>query len=98
MFYLQENCPVCKDGLIGLLRCSDGDTIVAMCDECYSIWGNPGAIHEPPFVAAPPEYLLPGKLVAVSGGATEWATLEEILRAGLGRFASADREFAGWVK
>ena len=38
MYYLEKNCSVCGDGILGFLRCSDGRTIVVMCEECSSVW------------------------------------------------------------
>lgn len=38
MISIKGACPVCGVGAIGFRLCSDGTTLVVMCDECDSIW------------------------------------------------------------
>ncbi|CAN7744941.1 MULTISPECIES: hypothetical protein [unclassified Variovorax] len=41
MLIVLAECPICRNGLIGIRRCSDGSTLVLMCDECESVWADP---------------------------------------------------------
>lgn len=40
-YHLETTCPICLNGWIGFWRCSDGETIILICDECDSIWADP---------------------------------------------------------
>lgn len=93
MFYLEDNCRICGDGLLGFLRCNDGRTVVLMCDECGSIWSSPSALGSPPIVVAAPYFFLPETDIAVSGDGAGWASMTEIFAAGLGQYASTEREY-----
>lgn len=93
MFYLKDSCRICGDGLIGFLRCNDGRTVVLMCDECGSIWRDPAIQSAPPIVVAPPHFFLPETNISVSGSGAGWASFSEILEAGMGQYASAEREY-----
>jgi hypothetical protein len=41
MLIVRVGCPICINGLIGIRRCSDGKSLVLMCDECESVWLDP---------------------------------------------------------
>lgn len=93
MFFLESSCPVCGDGLLGFLRCSDARTVVVMCEECASIWRAPGDVELAPIFVEPPHFLLPNSDIAVSGGISGWAALVEVQRAGYRQYASPEREY-----
>lgn len=93
MYYLDRNCSVCIDGMLGFRRCSDGKTLAMMCDECDSVWLGPEFTSELPIVTRSPEFLLPNSAISIVGGPAGWASLEEIVQAGFGRFASSDRRY-----
>ena len=93
MYYLESNCNICLEGALGFLRCSDGKTVVIMCDQCSSVWLRPEAINGPPVALEPPKFLLPDSPISTSGGASGWATLDEVRSAGMSAFAASDREY-----
>jgi hypothetical protein len=83
MFYMEGHCGFCRHGDVGFQRCSDGLTIVLMCDECDAVWLDPA--HRETAQALIPSMAtseLPGTPYAVAGGAAGWATLAEIEKAG----------------
>jgi hypothetical protein len=83
MHYIQKICPICNTGSIGFRRCSDGATIVLMCDECDSLWIIPNDILPGTVLyAQPPDYVVPGLACSISGGKAGWATIDEITDAG----------------
>lgn len=92
MYYLKKNCPICGDGILGFLRCSDGKKVVIMCDECNSVWLAPDEVQEQnPIYPEAPEFLLPDSKLSVSGGESGWASFEEIESAGMGNYAAGSR-------
>jgi hypothetical protein len=94
MFYLENNCPVCVDGILGFYKCSDNYTIVIMCEECNSVWLNPADIeNKEPIYPRSPEFNIPELNVSMSGGGSGWAAYEDITRAGMGNFVSYDRKY-----
>ncbi|WP_152525050.1 hypothetical protein [Marinobacter sp. C1S70] len=95
MYYLEKNCSVCGDGILGFLRCSDGRTIVVMCEECSSVWLTPDEVEDkyPLYPEAPRFFLLPNSNVSISGGDSGWASLEEISSAGMGDYADEGRSY-----
>lgn len=93
MFYLQKNCGVCRDGLLGFLLCSDAKTVVVMCEECSSVWLTPDELEQPPIVTEAPRYLLPESDVSISGGSARWASFQEIDDSGMSGYASREREY-----
>ena len=94
MFYLEESCPVCEDGILGFLKCSDGKTIVVMCEECCSVWLKPDEIGcEEPIYPQAPDFRLPNTDISVKGGGSEWAAYEEIIDIGFGVYVSKEREY-----
>lgn len=88
MFYARD-CPICgADGAVGFRMCSDGKTIVLVCDECDSVWLRPDQITgETLILASGPDLIIEGLgcSISVAHGA-HWATLDEIRAAGLERF------------
>lgn len=94
MYYLEESCSVCGDGILGFLRCSDGKKIVIMCEECNSVWLTPSEVEsESPIYPEAPEFLLPDSKISISGGNSGWASLEEIKSVGMGSYADERRIF-----
>ena len=86
---VEEDCPVCEDGL-GLVcfrRCTDGRTVVLLCDECGAVWLSPEAVTEEAALhPKAPRMLVPGKTCAVQGEGAGWATHEEVAAAGFSKF------------
>jgi hypothetical protein len=83
MLYVTETCPVCTAGNIGFRRCSDGVTIVLMCDECDSVWLDPARRSSADALApATFSFEVPGTACAVGRGQAGWATRAEVERAG----------------
>jgi hypothetical protein len=79
MFYLQNCCPVCQAGALGIRRCSDGQNLVVMCDECETVWASPESIATSNALDAPPPHFEVVELgVAIAGGSAAWATTAEI--------------------
>ena len=79
MLYIKKHCPFCKTGDIGFRMCSDGSTIVLMCDECESIWFSPGEIEIDTMVfSSPPEFLVPTLDCSALAGESRWATRDEV--------------------
>ncbi len=94
MYYLEKNCPVCQEGILGLLTCSDGEKVVIMCDECDSVWLSPEevAIQEPIY-PTPPDFFLPNSKISVSGGHSGWAQRDAIREAGMENYISEERKY-----
>lgn len=83
MQYVQIGCVVCLQGLLGILRCSDGKTLVVMCDECDTVWSNPWQLGpESALDAPPPAWLIADLGVAIAGDKAGWATSAEVAAAG----------------
>jgi len=79
MFYISETCPICRAGAIGFRTCSDGSTLVLMCNECDAVWTNPEAIaFETANFPSAPDYIVNELDCSISGGASEWATRDAI--------------------
>lgn len=85
MLYANGPCPMCEQGNVGFRVCSDGKTVVLLCDECEALWRDPGTIS--PSTAeypAAPDYRVPGQTCSVAGPEARWATRAEVDRAGWG--------------
>lgn len=96
MFYLRGQCPHCEYGQLGFRRCSDGATIVLMCDECDFVWLDPD--HRTLDDAAFPDMdtsKVPGTNLAVGGGAAGWATRDEVARAGWQAYIAGEYDAPG---
>ena len=93
MFYIDEPCPVCTNGVVGFHRCSDGSTIVFLCTECGTVWDNPDITQSDPVVFFnTPDPELPGANCSLGGDISGWASLEEIKRAKLEGLVAGEAE------
>lgn len=43
MLSLSE-CPCCGEGQVGFRRCSDGETLVLLCEQCALVWLHPARL------------------------------------------------------
>jgi hypothetical protein len=83
MFYVKGTCPLCDAGNVGFRRCSDGQTIVLMCDECDTVWLDPERrTAEDAVYAQSFSFEVPGLRVSIGGGRAGWATRAEVESAG----------------
>ena len=85
MYRVQGYCPFCRSGGIGFRRCSDGTTIVLMCEECEALWMDPARRDVDDLVfPAPSGYEVPGMTCSIGDdvGVAGWATREQIARLG----------------
>ena len=97
MFHLSVGCPVCKGGAVGFRKCSDGRTLVLVCDECDAVWLRPEAITaETAVFPSSPDFRIEGLgcSIATASG-SRWATLEEIRAAQLEAFVAGEGEALG---
>ena len=97
MFYASPLCPVCKGGAVGFRKCSDGKSVVLVCDECGAVWLHPGQITaETALYPSSPDFRIEalGCSIAASSG-SRWATLEEIRAAQLGAFVVGEGQALG---
>jgi len=94
-----RKCPLnCGDGYVGFWRCGDGKRIILMCDECDALWLEPDdKSTKPPIAATPPDYLLAGTTISISGEKSGWASREEIEKAGWERFINGESAGLGDV-
>jgi hypothetical protein len=82
---------MCGAGNVAFRRCSDGTTIVLMCDECGSVWLDPKTVTaESVLNPKAPGFQVPGLSCAVGGGHAGWATASEILRVGWSEIISGE--------
>jgi|SRR6266498_365419 len=83
MLYIQSVCPICGTGVIGFRMCSDGSTIVMMCEECDSLWMDPRSVSvDRVLYSDAPDFLVPGLPCSIKSPASRWATRDEVARAG----------------
>jgi hypothetical protein len=83
MLYLEGVCPSCEGGSLGVWRCSDGTTLVLMCDECYAVWLEPTDLTiEAARFPGVHTFEIPGLPLKLGGGAAGWATRDQVERAG----------------
>lgn len=83
MQYVQVGCVVCVQGVLGIRRCSDGKTLIVMCDECETVWSNPQQLGaDSALDATPPEWIVRELGVAIAGDKAGWATNAEVAAAG----------------
>jgi hypothetical protein len=74
MLIVRVGCPICANGLIGIRRCSDGKSLVLMCDECESVWLDPQHISAEEAVdVQPPSFVVAQLGVSVAGVLAGWA-------------------------
>ena len=84
MFYISQVCPVCSGGSVGFRRCSDGSTVLFVCDECNATWLLPDTITaQAALFPKSPNYTVSGMSCSISGLKSGWATLIEINNAKL---------------
>lgn len=88
----QYSCPFDGPyGQIGFRLCSDGKTIVLMCDECGAVWLSPEFIEADNFLRVlPPNFVIPGIQCSVQFPESRWATRNEIIQYGWGNFILAE--------
>jgi hypothetical protein len=90
MFYV-SGCPFCE-GAVGFRRCSDGKTLVLVCDERDAVWLRPDDINAKNaiFLKSPDFFIESlGCSIAKKYGA-RWATLEEIKAVGWEPFVAGE--------
>ncbi len=88
MLVAQYYCPFDGPyGQIGFRLCSDGKTIVLMCDECDAIWEHPDHLKAENYISAePPDFYLPDIKCSVKAPLSRWATREEVIKSGWQNF------------
>ena len=68
MYYIKPSCPICRQGAIGFVTCSDKKTIVLISDECDATWLNPSDIRaDNAIFPQSPEFFLEEIHCAVGG-------------------------------
>jgi len=73
MLIVRVGCPICINGLIRIRRCSDGKSLVLMCDECESVWLDPKHISAEESVdVRPPSFAVAQLGVSVAGPLARW--------------------------
>lgn len=87
MFNIDSYCPICCEGTIGFVLCSDQKTMVLVCDECESTWLDPSNVS-PIQVLYPkaPDFKVPGLECSIKAPDARWATREEIMQKGWGHY------------
>src|SRR3954468_24330151 len=83
MLHVEGICPFCHGGSVGFGPCSDGKTIVLMCDECEALWLDPE--HRTAADILFPHsgsFEVPGLEVSIGGDRAGWATRAEVESAG----------------
>ena len=91
MLYIAKTCPICRTGNIGFHRCSDGATVILMCDECDSIWTSPDNVAaETMLDVSEPDYKVPGLDCTPWGSKGGWATLQDVDRVGWSSYVAGE--------
>ena len=82
MFYIAE-CPFEPNGSLGIWKCSDGKTLMILCDECNAMWLHPlrTTPAEALKVGSPP-HCHPESSAPIFGAGSGWATKDEIVSKG----------------
>lgn len=92
MFYASPVCPACGGGVVGFRKCSDGKTLVLVCDECNAVWVHPNGITADTAVfPSSPDFRIQDldcSIAATNGSC--WATLEEIKAANMDNFVAGE--------
>ena len=87
---MQSPCPICSAGLRGFRLCSDGVSVVLMCDECDAVWLDPARVDASEVVyPEPPEFLVEGRECSIAAPPGQWATRTQIDAAGWAEFVHA---------
>jgi hypothetical protein len=82
MFIASRKCPICRAGPVGFFRLSNSETVVLLCDECYSVWTSLPLKEEDALYPADPDYEVGGTSSALIGGHAGWATRADLVRCG----------------
>jgi hypothetical protein len=83
MIIQEKSCPVCIYGSIGYWRCSDGKTIVLICNECDSVWLHPENIDlENLHISTASDDIMIEIGCSLTGNDAGYATREDIERQG----------------
>ncbi len=92
MFYASSLCPVCNGGGVGFRKCSDGNTLVLVCDECDAVWIRPIEITaEAAVFPSSPDFIVEGLDCSIAEAAgSRWATRNEIQAAGFETFIAGE--------
>lgn len=92
MFFVQDSCPVCRAGVLGIRRCADGHNLVVMCDECETVWASPSQISASNALdAEPPAFAVQELNVAIAGGSAGWAVGGEVAAKGWAQYVKGDQ-------
>lgn len=88
MIVAQNFCPFDGPyGQIGFRLCSDGKTIVLMCDECDAVWLDPQNLEGESFLSLQSsDFIVPGTDCSVRFPESRWATRDEIVNFGWEKF------------
>ena len=91
MYYICA-CPFCEQGILGFWLCSDGDTVVFVCDECDSLWLDPTNINENNSIYCHKndDFISEKNCYASSIKGAHWATIDEIKKAGLEKYIKGE--------
>lgn len=91
MFYVATQCPICCAGAIGFRKCSDGTTMVLMCNECDAVWKSPDRISADSAVfPAAPEFVVEETGCSVAAPGATWAEQQEIEAREWGAFIAGE--------
>lgn len=88
MFHINELCPICHAGAIGFRMCSNGTTVIMMCDECNAVWLRPDSVlSELAIFPKSPAYIVEEYQCSIDSVAgARWASKDEIMAAGFYNF------------
>jgi hypothetical protein len=91
MFYISTPCPACSAGAVGFRRCSDGRSIVLLCNECDAVWLQPHIVTlDSAIFPTAPDYAVAGLECSVAGPHAHWAGRDEIRAAGWEAFIAGE--------
>ena len=90
MYYASPKCRFCEQGAVGFRLCSDGVSIVLVCDECDGTWVGPEdlSVDKIQFPKDPGFTVMPLGCSISKGQGARWATLDEIRKANLENFVA----------
>ena len=95
MVYVRIGCPVCQTGVLGIRRCSDGRSLVVMCDECEDVWASPEDLDvQSVLEAEAPAFRIELLGVAIAGEAAGWANEAEVVTKGWSSFVQGVQQDA----
>ena len=91
MYYISTLCPACSTGALGFRRCSDGKSIVLLCNECAAVWLQPNTITaESAIFPTGPDYEVAELGCTIASPRADWAVRKEIEAAGWKAFIAGD--------